>query len=220
MTYLGPVRHDLKVMIPHFKLTAVDEFRSNIVPIIGLDPGGTTGWSLLVIPRKINGRDVFSHNQDVILSHKLVWEHGEIGTLGIEDEAVYQLSKLIFAWPEAAVVVEDFILRAERKEKSRELLSPVRLTAKLETYLWRAQRKIFLQSPSEGKGTQTDAHMKAWNVLAEDGLPDHARDADRHVIHFLRRCMGVQGVKVKRSAWPHIYATEEENTTGMVAKLR
>lgn len=209
MTYVGPVRHDLKIMTPHFK-GQKPELRSNVLPILAYDPGGTTGWSLLVLRSKINGSDVWSHQMDTILRNKVTWEHGELPTTGNEDEAAYQMHKMCKAWPEAAIVVEDFILRAARKEKSRELLSPVRITAKLETYLWKDQRKIFLQTPADGKGTQTDERLAIWNVLADDGLPDHARDADRHVIRFVRRCMGVQGVKVKRAAWPQVYANETE----------
>lgn len=209
MSWVGPKRTDLKIQPPHFKNVVAESLRRDVLPILSFDPGGTTGWSLLVLPREVSGRDVWSYNLDVALRNKVLWEHGELPTAGNEDEAVYQMAKLCGAWPEAAIVVEDFILRAERKEKSRELLSPVRLTAKLETYLWRQGRKIFLQSAGQAKPTITDARLSLWGCLVDDGLPDHARDADRHAVLFTRRCIGVAGVKVKRAAWPHIYATEE-----------
>lgn len=208
MSYVGPKRHDLKIMTPHFRGLDSNTFRSGVLPIIAFDPGGTTGWSILVLRTQIAERDVFAYNLDAILKHKLIWEHGEIPTAGNEDEAVYQMAKVCKAWPEAAIVVEDFILRAERKEKSRDLLSPVRLTAKLETYLWRDGRKMFLQQAGQAKPTVTDERLELWGCKADDGLPDHARDADRHALLFARRCIGVNGVKVKRAAWPHIYATE------------
>jgi len=219
VTYIGPKRTELKLMVPHFRGQDRSSFTQDRLPIIAFDPGGTTGWSLLVLPRTIDGVDVFSHNPNKVLAHRILWEHGEVGTFGCEDEAVYQLSKMISAYPSAAIVVEDFILRAERREKSRELLSPVRLTAKLETYLWRMQRHMFLQSANQAIGNVTDDRLALFHCLADDGLPDHARDADRHAVLFMKRCLGPQGVSVKRAAWPHIYAAEslEDNTTGMRA---
>jgi len=106
--------------------------------------------------------------------------------------------------------VEDFILRPERKEKSRELLSPVRLTAKLETYLWRSGRVMFLQQAAQAKTTVTNERLALWKCSATDGLTDHARDADRHALLFLRRCLGPAGVGLKRAGWPHIYAQDQD----------
>jgi hypothetical protein len=203
--YIGPQRRELAIKNPYFRSTHKLDLPMDCLPILAFDPGGTTGWSLLVLRKEIGGQDVFSWNLDQILSHKLSWEHGEIPTYGAEDEAVYQLSKLIEQWPTAAIVVEDFILRAERKEKSRELLSPVRLTAKLGVYLWRMRKRMFLQQAAQAKPVITNERMAMWRCLAEDGLPDHARDADRHALLFLRRCIGPKGVAVKRAAWPHLY---------------
>ena len=206
---VAPKRKNIKIQPPHFKPRDLRSYPRQKVPILAFDPGGTTGWSLLVLPRKINGKDVFSFNLDTIL-HTLTWEHGELVTTGDEDGAAYQMAKMCNAWPNAAIVVEDFILRSERKEKSRDLLSPVRLTAKLETYLWKGNRKPLLQTPAQAKTTVTDERLALWGVKVDDGLPDHARDADRHAVLFLRRCIGPQGVAVKRAAWPHLYGSLEE----------
>jgi len=182
----------------------------SVLPIIAIDPGQTTGWSLLVLRRSLRERDIFAWNLDTILRSKKTWQHGEIHSLGCEDDAVFRLYKMIDEWPSAAVIVEDFILRSERKEKSRELLSPVRITAKIETYLWRNGRPMFLQQASQAKTTVTDERLALWGCKANDGLPDHARDADRHAILFARRCLGPAGVGMKRLAWPHIYAQDED----------
>lgn len=204
--YIGPQRRNLKVLTPHFRGVSVDDYPVDVLPILAFDPGGTTGWSLLVLPKQIGGSDIFSWNLDSILRSRVSWIHGEVHTMGEEDKAVYQLSKMCDSWPTAAIVVEDFILRSERKEKGRELLSPVRLTAKLETYLWRQDRQMFLQQAAQAKTTITDERLQLWGCKADDGLPDHARDADRHAVLFLRRCIGPQGVSVKRAAWPHLYS--------------
>jgi hypothetical protein len=200
----GPVAAQIRTETPKFRRKR-PELPRNAVPIIGIDPGQMTGWSLLVLRKNIGDRDVFSWNLDAILRNRLHWQHGEINTLGNEDEAVYNLYRLVDEWPHAAVVVEDFILRAERKEKSRELLSPVRITAKLETYLWRNGRRMFLQQPSQAKTTCTDERLGLWGCKVDDGMPDHARDADRHAVLFARRCLGPQGVGIKRNAWQHLY---------------
>lgn len=190
--------------MPHFRRRLTSN-RTDVLPIFAIDPGGTTGWSFLVLPRTLKDRDIFSWNLDTILSNRLVWEHGEIVTKGVEDEGIYALWKIIDTWPTAAVVVEDFILRTQRKEKSRDMLSPVRLNAKLETYLWRSRRPMFLQQPSQAKTTVTDDRLHMLNCYNEVGGLGHARDADRHAILFVRRCLGAPGVPVKHRAWNHIY---------------
>lgn len=208
--FYGPMRREIKIQPPHFRKRGGDLIRrKDRLAILAFDPGGTTGWSLLALPRLIKGKDVFSWTPDVILANAQIWEHGELVTTGDEDGAAYQMAKMCNAWASAAIVVEDFILRAERKEKSRELLSPVRVTAKLEAHLWIVGRKVFKQDPSQGKRI-TDDRLALLGALAEDGLPDHARDADRHAVMFMRRCIGPQGVSLKRAAWPHLYAITEE----------
>lgn len=211
MRQTGPTKVELRIPTDKPKFRRPGYYMSrdpkpDRLPILALDPGGTTGWSLLVLPTEIDGRDTFSHTPHTILQSRLIWEHGEFPTLGAEDEAVYQLARLAGGWPDAAIVVEDFILRVERKEKSRELLSPVRITAKFETYLWREDRSMFLQDPSQGKRV-TDDRLDLLDAKVDDGLEDHARDADRHAVMFMKRCIGIQGAQLKISAWPQVYAT-------------
>jgi hypothetical protein len=206
-TYLGPQRRNILVPTPKFRRPNSGTLPVSVLPILGLDPGGTTGWSLLVIRKEWLERDIFSWNLDTILANKLSWEHGEVPTAGCEDDAVWRIAKLIEDWPSAAIVSEDFILRPERKEKSRELLSPVRITAKIETYLWRSKRRMFLQQPSQAKSTITDERLKFWSCYTSEGGMQHARDADRHVLLFLRR---LKAHEVPLSVvWPHIYTNVE-----------
>jgi hypothetical protein len=173
-----------------------------VVPIIGIDPGGVTGWSLLVLPRKAIGRP---RAFDSILREKIEWIHGQIDCREREDEGAFQLRKLIDQWPTAAIVVEDFILRAGRQEKSRDLLSPVRITAKIEHHLWLNDRKMFLQQPSLAKRLDNE-RLKTLGVYTSKGGMQHARDADRHVLMFLRRCLdGTKGVALQQDSWPHLF---------------
>lgn len=214
----GPQRKNLRVQSTTPKEPRRSLFPKDRVPILTFDPGETTGWSLLVLPKEIDGQDIFSYTPDVILRNKIVWEHGELNCKGVEDDAAWQMSRMCYAWPSAAIVIEDFILRAERKEKSRELLSPVRLTAKLELLLWQNGQQAFKQDPSQAKRV-TNERLALLGALVDDGVPDHARDADRHAVMFLRRCIGTQGVSLKRSAWPHLYGIAGDSAAEQAATV-
>lgn len=90
-------------------------------------------------------------------------------------------------WPEL-VVFEDFILQERTQERS--LLSPVRLTAKVEMLLHRDNTEFDCwwlkpQSASDAKSTCTDDRMRRWGLWLP-GKP-HATDATRHLIVALRR---------------------------------
>lgn len=199
--YVGPERHSLDYGVIRIR-RSTDLYRKDILPIIGLDPGGTTGWSLIVLHR-----NAFDGTIENALKTRVTWLHGQVDCRGVnaEDEGVYQLRKLIDEWPWAAVVIEDFILRPARKESSRNLLSPVRITAKLEHHLWMRDREMILQQPSLAKRLD-DERLKALNVYTREGGMQHARDADRHVLMFMRRCMdGSKGRVLQQNTWPWIF---------------
>jgi hypothetical protein len=139
-----------------------------------------------------------------IIRSRISWGHGEIDC-HTEDYACQQLIELACAYPTAAVVVEDFILRSNRQEKSRDLLSPVRITAILKHALWREGRLIFTQQAGQAKTSITDERLRIWRCYDRDGGLQHARDADRHLLLFIRRLMGAQGQKLRSAVWPHIY---------------
>lgn len=204
--YVGPAHGERVFKRPAPKIS--NGFIRDILPLIAFDPGGTTGWSLLVLPREINGIDIFSLPFGDILKNRVIWEHGEIDCYE-EDLGASAMMQLVQEYPNAGVVVEDFVLRADRFERSRNLLSPVRLTAKLEHYLWRTGRKMLLQQPSLAKTTVTDDRLKIWGCYVP-GMP-HARDADRHIITFIRRCYGPQGFPLRHNTWTYAYERGLEN---------
>lgn len=82
------------------------------------------------------------------------------------------------------VVIEDFILR--ERTMTRDLLSPVRITAALYVLLcqheWKMQ--VVLQSPSD-KSVINDERLKALGLWAVGQR--HARDAYRHLMLYLRK---------------------------------
>lgn len=210
MKYYGPEEHDISDIQPVFRVGY--PFYRDDCTIIAIDPGGTTGWSKINLRKEITKdgvrESIWKQNLDTILSDKgkLWWKHGQIDARGPrENLAIYQLCEMIDETPGAAVVLEDFILRIDRREKSRDLLSPVRINAAIMQHLWRQNRRVILQQPALAKTTATDDRLKLWGVYVREGGLQHARDADRHIITFIRRCMNPTDENVRRAAWPHHY---------------
>jgi hypothetical protein len=184
--------------------------------VIAIDPGGTTGWCLM----EVEPRSLLPEGPGVLESVRK-WKIGQVdcgstrGNLGTspyagistagESAGAAVLSRLIRNWPGAAIVVESFVLR--QFSKDQDLLSPQRITAKLEQYLWTDGRDYFTQSPSEGKTTATDERLKTWGFYTSEGGMVHARDATRHALTFLRRASqpGLKGAGLRCAAWPHLY---------------
>lgn len=201
--YIGPQYlriEDIEVTSNYAKSEGYGEH----ISMIALDPGGVTGWSLIVLRRELMKHNVFQQPLELVLNSKIAWYHGQVDCRYQEDAGVQQLRKLIDVFPRAAIIVEDFILRPARKESSRELLSPVRITAKIEHHLWLKGRRMFLQQPAMAKRI-TDERLKLLEVYTREGGLQHARDADRHIIMGIRRCMeGAKGVARQKDYWPHV----------------
>lgn len=192
--------------------TKDDEITYDAATVIAIDPGGTTGWSLISVhPGALTEPDA------KILDNIFHHQHGQVdcgshrGNLGTslhkgistdgEFSGIYDLAKFIKQWPVAAVVVEDFILRQSRMD--RELLSPVRVTAGLGYTLWKEGRDYHVQTPADAKSTCTDARLKDWGMYDPTGNMVHARDADRHAILFLRKAKAKASFRA--NAWPHLF---------------
>jgi hypothetical protein len=189
-----------------------DEITYDSATVIAIDPGGTTGWSLIQVPPEaICESDVpilpniwmHQHGQVDCGSHRgnlASSLHAGISTHG-EFSGVYDLAAFARAWPVAAVVVEDFTLRQMRMD--RELLSPVRVTAALGYELWKTGRDYHVQTPADAKRVCTDDRLKEWGVYDPTGGMQHARDADRHAILFLRKAK--TNKQFRALAWPHLF---------------
>lgn len=161
--------------------------------LIGLDPGGTTGWALLVI-----GKDSMLEPELKILNNIALYSFGEFA--GDEHKQVDEIEDMLDLWPGAAVVREDFILRTQNKNK--EVLSPVRLGFAIDHLLYARNRQAFLQQPSLAKSTATDDRLKSWGLYRPGS--EHARDATRHAITFARRVKDNKAML--RAAWPHLFS--------------
>lgn len=199
--------------------------------VVAIDPGGTTGWSVMQVHP-----DALAYPDVALLDSIEYWANGQIdcgaqkgdrgtvsadaakgratGAVGVsvsgEAAGVAELTELVRSFPEAAVVIEDFILRQFRQD--RDLLSPVRVTAALSQQMWLDRRGFFTQQPSMAKGTITDERLKKWGMYNRAGGMQHARDADRHALMFIRRCTGMdKNSKANRMrAWPHLFGVDSK----------
>lgn len=163
--------------------------------LIAIDPGGTTGWCVMQICAEAVVDDDIN-----ILDNIIHWEQGQFA--GSEREQYVALADLVNAWEDAAVVVEDFTLRMFNMNK--ELLSPVRITAALDYHLamdYDPVRSMFLQTPEMAMTDCTDTRLRSWGMYIPG--EEHARDAERHALTFLRRAKAK--AKLRVSAWPQIY---------------
>lgn len=187
LNYRGPVRSEIEGVdtirfSQNRRNSAGKLIQQNPTAILALDPGGTLGWSLLVLSKPLTlNADVFD-----LLDTRHAWWHGQLATKGEENAAMQQVCRLIKRCPRASVVSEGFVLRTQ--VRGEEPLSPVRQSAVIKHYCWLADRNYFEQDPSF-KATANDAKLRNWRVYNKFGAGQHARDADRHAIMFLRRAV-------------------------------
>lgn len=201
---------------------------SDIAKVLAFDPGGTTGWCAMGVHRDVllgaSGPDDLLHKRLEIFEYGQIdcgTRHGETGigmhlghgalNLPGENRGVNEMITLAMSpeYHDAVVVIEDFIL--ERSERSRDLLSPVRITSSFSFGLSQVASRehmgrVFLQNRSLVKTTCTNDRLRRW-ALYDEHSGDHARDATRHAYYFLRDCRGHdQKAQIKRHyAWDHFY---------------
>lgn len=155
---------------------------------MAFDPGGTTGWCAtsfrlghLALIRK-DGLSAF------LASEALALTSGQL--TGSENVQALDAATLIDAGIERGevdyviILIEDFILRQQRKD--RDLLSPVRVTAKLELLnklYWNFP--VLKQQPSLAKTAMPNSRLKMYKLYRP--AKPHANDAIRHNITLIRR---------------------------------
>lgn len=196
--YLGPTVFHFPMMAPH--KPKLYKFTRSGMSLIGIDPGGVTGWSIITLPAKVQGADIFSLPFEEILKRKSRWIHGQIDCHE-ENRGVDTLCRnVIDVFYDSPVVVEAFFIRKMAAD-----LSPARISAVVQHHLYLRDRlnHLHFQQPSIAKTTVTDDRLKLWNCYTSTGGLNHARDADRHVLTTIRRC--VSNHKLAEEFWPHIY---------------
>lgn len=166
-----------------------DDDLSAFSSITAVDPGGSTGiCTIWYWPIGLGKREV------PLQRCMLAWEAACLN--GSENEQTLAILRWFanrsFGPNRADMVIEDFILRSAIK--GRELLSPVRIGHKIDYQLWRglkvasgekAQFEPYWQSPGDAKSVMTDQRLKLMSMYTPG--PDHARDATRHAVMWLRK---------------------------------
>lgn len=186
------------------------------VSLFAVDPGETIGWAWCCV----GVSELRTHGVVQSLARARSSGRSEAGQLRVdygsglaaaaEAAAVRRLVNLMDAMgrlgceasngavPRVSdVVVEDFILR--QGTQSRSLLSPVRLTAALVQLMHEDKRayRYELQSPSDAKSTVTDQRLKSWGLWIAG--QDHARDANRHMVLWLRQWCHANGIRIQEA---------------------
>ena len=172
---------------------------------VWFDPGGTTGWAIFSIHP-----DALDNPELSVLDNINHWSCGQF--TGLENVQVRHALDLITVWEDAAIGIEDFVLRVHSTDRS--VLAPVRVTAAIEFEMWCGNtgstpidadrslpsRKILKQQPSLAMDTVTDDRLKRWGFYARTVGSGHGRDAVRHALTFLRRAKG--DAALRTDAWP------------------
>lgn len=161
--------------------------------VMAYDPGETTGWSVWRAPvgtlvrqgtRRTLARSKWALGQIRVSKEavkrgdadsEMVDKMLEVGRWGYE-EFVHEGDEFVF-------VHEGFRLRMMSMDPN--LLAPVRVNAIFKDRLRGKGYQVYQQDPSEAKSVVTDARLREWGTY-RPGM-EHARDAERHAILFLRK---------------------------------
>lgn len=140
--------------------------------VLALDPGGTTGWAVFQVhPDAITGDPEIA-----VMDNVEWWTAGEIE--GKQTDQLDELVELIGEWPAARLVTEQFKVRSIQA-----LLDPAEINAAL---AWAVRPRYFVyQNPDMAMKTVTDDRQKSWGYWIPG--KEHARDAVKHAITFLKR---------------------------------
>jgi hypothetical protein len=165
------------------------------IHVIGIDPGVTTGWARLTIPRLC----IWGDEPTSIVS----WETGQLrGRISDQVWAVAEMARrtqsLAFKIG-PALVVEDFDFGRPLKDK--EVYTPVYFAQQLRFVYERTallnDAMIFMQGRDIAKETFTDERLDAAGVFLRRGQSDHERDALRHALTALRRAKRSFDIRVQ-----------------------
>ena len=186
---------------------------SNCIYIMGIDPGVTTGISILQVD--LSDGVPPPHDMERITPFTTQLSYGGSGNVAdlIKGDAAWQEQNIasqiadtynyLSIFGTTVLVIEDFIIR--KFLSSRDFLSPVRITAGILQSVYEILTGdnedgdynlppeegnfIFFQSPSDAKGTCTDERLDKWGYTIQTQKDRHGRDATRHSVLFLRKLL-------------------------------
>jgi len=148
---------------------------SNIIYVMGIDPGFTTGVTIIGVPYlSMYGNSPYRR------AYLEMFE-----TSGSYSEQALEICDASREFFPLAMVVESFY--PAKPITSEEYLSPVHVGDRI-AFCHETKYVIntfFWQTPSQAMEVAPDSRLKAWDLYRPG--PDHVKDSTRHVVTFLRR---------------------------------
>lgn len=179
-------------------LLAVEGVPEGLVIVCSFDPGETTGWAVHAVDRELLVVKGFRASlRDSGDYHIGQFKHADENTM-----ADMMAERVRWAWRQFiedettdtfVVVTESFRLRMMSRDPA--LLSPVRITAKFEYAMKGAGLRMYEQEPVDAKRVVTDGRLRDW-ALYSSAAGEHARDAQRHGILWLRKYSSTPRLRV------------------------
>ncbi|HXS25765.1 MAG TPA: hypothetical protein VN719_16135 [Gemmatimonadales bacterium] len=155
------------------------------IHVLGIDPGVTTGWARITVPRL----SIWGSEPSKICS----WKTGQLR--GRISDQVWAMCEIIRETQSLAyklgpaVVTEDFDFG--RPLKDPEVYTPVYFAQQLRFCFERTalcnDARLVMQGRDIAKSSFDDARLAAAGLWAARGQTDHERDALRHALTALRR---------------------------------
>jgi hypothetical protein len=154
--------------------------------VIGVDPGGTTGYCIIWVPRLC----IYDPNRNPaeILEVRTGELYGEEVSQAKDICGLARTTQSLDYGVGPAVVVEDWDQDPRFKSTDPEALSPVRIGAMLRYAHMRnemSDARLVFQKRGIAKETFTDDRLHAARMYTKGS--DHIRDATRHALTALRR---------------------------------
>lgn len=152
--------------------------------VVWADPGKMTGWSV----HRVNIEELLRVGQVGAVS-RMWWRVGQFGATSTSSAVDSYLNLCRAVWEKSTdgdVVVlgcEGFTLMMNSKDYW--LLEPVRFLAVLKDRLRGSGVGVEVQGSGDAMKVITDARLRSWGLYRPGS--EHARDAQRHGLLFLRR---------------------------------
>jgi len=169
------------------------------IHVLGIDPGSTTGWYCLTVPRDC----IFSDGPSKIVEHDWGEFTGPLARQSIEIARLTREIQSLDFRVGPAMIVEAWDQDPRFKSTDPETLSPVRIGAQLELLQEQKQLNdatLTFQSRTLAFSTATDERLHKWRLWVAGS--DHVRAALRHGITALRRAR--ENEEFASSLWPYL----------------
>lgn len=162
--------------------------------IVGIDPGVTTGVSVLglassnsvPLPSEVElwGSNQLSYGGSGNISDLV--EEGGFPEQRIAKAIARDIKRMAKSSRLVVVAIEDFVIR--KMNTSRDFLAPVRITSAIIQEIYSIDNvHLLFWSPADAKSVCTDKRMDLWGYEIQTKRDRHSRDADRHAVLTLRK---------------------------------